>query len=389
MKLFKRKEDFSPVQTASGIRNIHPFSDLSNYSPFTSCEMRLYDSLKEAIPVIDAAIKKTVRLVGGFKVLCDDKKAQAMLSEFLRNVSVNGTGIGIDIFVSCFLEQLLTYGTAVGEIVLSEGCKVSALYNASLDDISLKRGENPLDVKVYRKEISGDIPIDADELISICTLSPKPGNVYGTSLLKGLPFISGILLTIFNTVGTNWERVGNVRFSVSYKPTDSNDRAFAKERTEQIARAWSETMRDGRVSDFVSVGDVSIKVIGADNQILDSEIPVRQLLEQIVSKLSIPPFLLGLQWSSTERMASQQADILTSELEYYRRLLEPTIRKICKIYLRSVGIDCDTEIEWDSINLQDETELAQARLNNANAEAVEIENIKARNEVEMNGQQRT
>lgn len=177
MKLFKRKEDFSPVQTASGIRNIHPFSDLSNYSPFTSCEMRLYDSLKEAIPVIDAAIKKTVRLVGGFKVLCDDKKAQAMLSEFLRNVSVNGTGIGIDIFVSCFLEQLLTYGTAVGEIVLSEGCKVSALYNASLDDISLKRGENPLDVKVYRKEISGDIPIDADELISICTLSPKPGNV--------------------------------------------------------------------------------------------------------------------------------------------------------------------------------------------------------------------
>lgn len=382
MKLFKRKENFSPVQTASGIKNVHPFSDLSNYSPFTSCEMKLYDSLKEAIPVIDAAIKKTVRLVGGFKVLCDNEKAQTLLSEFLRSVSVNGTGTGIDIFVSCFLEQLLTYGTAVGEIVLSEDCKVSALYNASLDDISLKRGKNPLDVQIYRKEVGGDVPIDAGELISICTLSPKPGSVYGTSILKGLPFISGILLTIFNTVGTNWERVGNVRFAVSYKPTDSNDMAFAKERTEQIAKAWSETMRDGRASDFISVGDVSIKVIGADNQILDSEIPVRQLLEQIVSKLSIPPFLLGLQWSSTERMASQQADILTSELEYYRRLLEPTIRKVCEIYLRSVGFDCNFEIEWDNINLQDETELAQARLNNAKAEAVEIENMKARNGVE-------
>ena len=369
MKLFKRKENFSPVQTASGIRNVHPFSDLSGYSPFTSCEFKLYDSLKEAIPVIDAAIKKTVRLVGGFKAVCEDENAQIKLAEFLRSVNVNGT--------------------AVGEVVLSEDCEISALYNASLDDIVLKRGNNPLDVRIYRKEIEGNVPIDMDELISICTLSPKPGNVYGTSLLKGLPFISGILLTIFNTVGTNWERVGNVRFAVSYKPTDSNDRAFAKERTEQIAKAWSETMRDSRASDFVSVGDVSIKVIGADNQILDSEIPVRQLLEQIVSKLSIPPFLLGLQWSSTERMASQQADILTSELEYYRRLLEPTIRKICGVYLRTIGFDCNFTIEWDNINLQDETELAQARLNNANAEAVEIQNIKLRNEVEINGQQGT
>lgn len=74
MKLFKRKENFSPVQTASGIRNVHPFSDLSGYSPFTSCEFKLYDSLKEAIPVIDAAIKKTVRLVGGFKAICEDEK---------------------------------------------------------------------------------------------------------------------------------------------------------------------------------------------------------------------------------------------------------------------------------------------------------------------------
>ena len=108
------------------------------------------------------------------------------------------------------------------------------------------------------------------------------------------------------------------------------------------------------------------------------------MLEQIVSKLSIPPFLLGLQWSSTERMASQQADILTSELEYYRRLLEPTIRKICAIFLRISGYDCNAEIVWDNINLQDETELATARLNNAKAEETEIANQKVR-EAELNG----
>lgn len=123
--------------------------------------------------------------------------------------------------------------------------------------------------------------------------------------------------------------------------------------------------------DFVSVGDVSIKVIGADNQILDSEVPVRQLLEQIVAKLSVPPFLLGLSWSSTERMASQQCDILTSELEWYRALVTPVITKICCLFLRMEGFDDGVEIEWNNINLQDETELAQARLWRAQAQEIE------------------
>ena len=42
------------------------------------------------------------------------------------------------------------------------------------------------------------------------------------------------------------------------------------------------------VSDFVAVGDVQIKAIGADGQQMDSEVPVRQMLEQIVAKMGIP-----------------------------------------------------------------------------------------------------
>ena len=78
---------------------------------------------------------------------------------------------------------------------------------------------------------------------------------------------------------------------------------------------------EGEIRDFVAVGDVDIRVIGADNQFIATEVPVRQLLEQIVAKLGLPPFLLGLSWSSTERMSSQQSDLLTGELESYRRLL--------------------------------------------------------------------
>ncbi len=116
---------------------------------------------------------------------------------------------------------------------------------------------------------------------------------------------------------------------------------------------------------------MDIKVIGAENQLFDTNVPVRQLLEQIVAKLSIPPFLLGLSWNTTERMSSQQADILTSELEYYRRLLTPVLREIGCAYLLSQGIDAECSVEWDNINLQDESALAEARLKNAQAAEIE------------------
>ena len=132
----------------------------------------------------------------------------------------------------------------------------------------------------------------------------------------------------------------------------------------------------GSVKDFVAAGDVQIKVIGAENQLIDTEIPVRQLLEQMISKLSIPPFLLGLNWSSTERMSSQQADILTSELEYYRRLMTPILRRIGLTFLRLNGIDSDISVEWANINLQDEEALAKARLYNAQAKQLELINQK-------------
>ena len=95
------------------------------------------------------------------------------------------------------------------------------------------------------------------------------------------------------------------------------------------------------------------------------------MLEEIVAKMGIPPFLLGLSWSSTERMSSQQADILTSELEAYRRLLNPVIEKICTLWMRLHGLEPKFTIEWDTITLQDAVDLADARLMNAQAAQIE------------------
>ncbi len=127
------------------------------------------------------------------------------------------------------------------------------------------------------------------------------------------------------------------------------------------------SQKAGIIKDFVAVGDVSVKVIGADGQPLDMQVPVRCILEQLIAKLGIPPFMLGLSWSTTERMSSQQADILTSELEAYRRYLTPVIIRILRIWAGLNGVCSEFAVKWHDINLQDEVELARAELLRAQA----------------------
>ena len=132
--------------------------------------------------------------------------------------------------------------------------------------------------------------------------------------------------------------------------------------------------RGGDVRDFVSVGDVSIRAIGADNVMPDTEVPMRQLLEQLVAKTGLPPFLLGLSWSSTERMSSQQADMLTSEITALRRSLTPMMDRVCRLWLRMHGYGCRFRVEWDDINLQDLVEENKAELYREQARKLRLEN---------------
>jgi len=131
--------------------------------------------------------------------------------------------------------------------------------------------------------------------------------------------------------------------------------------------------RSGSVRDFVAVGDVDIKVIGADSPVLDSQVPVRQILEQLVARTGIPPFMLGLSWSSTERMSTQQADVLTSEITAIRRGLEPALSRVAELWLRLHGYDDRVEILWEDINLQDMVEEARAQLYRAQAQSLKEE----------------
>lgn len=374
MKLFERKkQSVNTDVAATGVSQLYGnrFSFADDGIGFSRAELQLYSNLRRKVPVIDGAISKIVRLTGGFRVVCRDSAAQKLLDDFLMNVNVGGNQKGLCAFIDSYTDSLLTFGTAVGEMVLSDNMHTFSLYNAPLEGIALHRNrENPLRVDISALSQGGEVPVKNPERVLVSVLSPSEGELYGNSLLRGLPFVSAVLMQIFETIGTNWERVGNLRYAVTYRPgNDSLDKAYAKDRVMQIAKGWRDAMKSGgEVKDFIAVGDVDIKVIGADNQILDSEIPVRQLMEQIVAKTGLPPFMLGLNWSTSERMAQQQTDVLTSELWHYRRLLTPVIMQIAAMFLRMHGYSPECTVEWDEISLLDETEQAKALYYRAQAE---------------------
>lgn len=340
--------------------------------PLRPPEAAVYEGLREAVPIIDAALQKIVRLTAGVQVTCGDPAGQRFLDRFLREVPVGAGGVGLESFLAGYLMSLLTYGSAVGEMVPDPaGEGIAALYLSDLRDLELCRGESPLEARLLVRGPGGLRPLPYPELVFFSALDPAPGEVAGRSLLRGLPFLSGVLMQIYQAVGQNFQRIGALRYAVTAKPGPGSD---ARQVADTIAREWTGAMdaaAQGEIRDFVAVGDVEIKVIGADNQFIDTQVPVRQILEQIVAKTGLPPFLLGLSWSTTERMSRQQADILTTELESYRAILAPVVERICRMALDLAGIPGGVTVDWQSISLQDETELAQARLTNARAALIE------------------
>lgn len=110
------------------------------------------------------------------------------------------------------------------------------------------------------------VPVKHPNLVLMSMLSPEPREVRDMSILRRLPFLGEVLVRIYHTTSINWDCVGSTHFTVTYKPSGEGDRAYGTERTRQIADRWNRAMRPGAgMSDFVTAGDVSIRMVGASN----------------------------------------------------------------------------------------------------------------------------
>ena len=362
MKWFRKQT--APAGASVQLRETghHPFGLLGQYVPMRSGEIRLYRAVREAVPVVDAAIYKLIRMVGGVTAACSDPAAERGLGEFLRTVPAGRGQYGVNAFLEGYLDALLPCGRAIGEIVPAAGNReIAAVLWGRVEDIEIREGDHPLAFTICGPDEQGRMgPLPCQDLLLFTPLNPAADSPYGVSLLRGLPFLTDILMKIYHTIGINWERCGSLRFAVTCRDGGNGQ---AEERSRMLSGEWSRAMQDtrsGSVRDFVAVGDVDIQVIGADAPVLDSEVPVRQILEQLVARTGIPPFLLGLSWSSTERMSSQQADIMTSELAALRRAIIASLQS----HISTLEIQLN--------NIRREESLARTRIASAPRQSTEL-----------------
>jgi hypothetical protein len=230
-------------------------------------------------------------------------------------------------------------------------------------------------------------PLPAD--LTLYVIRAQDGDdPHGVSLLRSLPFVSQVLMRIHSSIGFAWERFGDPTYMVSYVPPkdfadDGNltkTSAIAGDLTSKWKRAMSAKHEGTHREDLVAVGDIRIRAIGADGNVLDAEVPNRVILEQIVARLGLPPFMLGLSWSTTERMSTQQGEVLIAEIKDLRTALAPVITKVIDTWLAVQGLARARgmyRLAWSEVTLQDAVQMAQARLLNARAEALEASNASA------------
>lgn len=351
----------------------HPFGVLDGYVPLGGGNARCYHAIREALPLVDAAVAKLVRLTGGFSAACPrNGAAERGLRQFVETVNVGRGQRGLQAFLDRYLDSLLTNGQAVGEIVTRGYRDIAAVLCGNVADVRVREGASPLEFQLCSAEGAEAAPFPRQELLLFTPFMPEAENPYGVSLLRSMPYLAKVLLTIYESMESNFERSGNQRYALTYHPGgDVLDRASAAERVQKIASEWSAAMqstRGGQVKDFVALGDLDIKTIGADGGFPDTETAVRLLLEQLVSRTGLPPFLLGLSWSSTERMSAQQADVMTSEIWGIRRSLTPVLERVCGLWMAMHGYAEDFEIVWNDVNLQDELDEAKARWYDAQTE---------------------
>ena len=79
----KRKREGAGVGTQLRNAAVHPYRTALSFTPMGTPELRLYRAMREAIPVLDAAILKLVRLTGGFTVRCADRQAELVRSRLV------------------------------------------------------------------------------------------------------------------------------------------------------------------------------------------------------------------------------------------------------------------------------------------------------------------
>lgn len=345
-------------------------------------DAQFYEFLREAIPVMDAAIWRLVSLDGFLVVEGNNSALVDEIQDWMESVPVNDLQTGLQAFHQNFSNEAFEQGFTLGEFV-ANSARTDIIGLRVADSKYIKFNRTPTEMEIWQRA-DGDLQerkLNTANLLYWSILNENQ-NPYGTPLFRSCEFVAQVLATMHNSLLNVWERFGDPSFSLVYK-TGRKDGNNHKDRCDALAKDLDSVVRAkrlGKSADFVHAidkdSDIDIKVIGAVEQVLELEIPARHILEQIVSKTGLPPWMLGMHWSTTERLAEFESEMVLADIVTRQSAKLPTFKRVITTLLKMRGRTWkkgDWELKFQQVNLHDVEKQARARFLNAQADMMGVE----------------
>ncbi len=379
-----------------------------------------YEILREGIPIIDSAIRRLISLNGTIKIIGDNGPIVRVLEDFCLYVPVNDKQKGIHAFLENASNETFEQGFTLAEFVATKDLKdIAGLRVADSKQIIFRKNDAGQAEAWYR--YPGNTPARTygrpesivEQILTATynqaiwinglweeklnpenklyfSINNENSDPYGVSIMRSMEFVSKILMTMQNSLANVWERFGDPIYHVSYKTTKrdigGDDVEKRRQKLQTDFQSVINSKRSGKSADLVTAinadADIVIKVIGYDNQILQLEAPARHVLEQIVSKTNLPAWMLGIYWSTTERMATLEVESALQDAKIRQLTMIPEFIRLFSMYLKLRGFkwktittDIEKPGDWGMVfetpNLRDLVSQAQARFLNAQADMMQ------------------
>jgi len=361
-----RSYEQHPWQQVLG--GFEPAALLNNY--------KVYDAIRQAIPFVDVGLRKFSRLVAGFHVTCEVEATQQAVDVFLEQVRCNDIQRGFRAFEMRHVNALLQYGRAIGEIVpTTTGRDIYQLMPIAPAKVRLQRNDAGEIVIGEEDGFGGFREYEHQELLLYNVIGGEIDNLFGVSLLRAIPFVAETMLMMENAIKQQWRRQGAPAFvfedrvpkEAGLTPEQLKKREAAVRKAVKLwaQRGWE---KQG-VMDFTisTQGEFIVTTLGADAKQLEYKETLRSLEEQIVASIELAPFLLGLQWSTTERLSQQQADAIIAAVDDVRAEVGSDWMRVLDWWQRLTGTQGEMVVNWEPVMLQDVVETARAEFMQAQA----------------------
>ncbi len=362
-----------------------PYTSYFNHFIARKVEPVFHEFLRESIPVIDAAINRLVSLDGHIKVQGESDRLEREIREWSDQVIVNDVQRGLQAFHQSISNEAFEQGFGVGEFVASRARNdIVSLRTADSKFIRFRRKRTGDGLEILQKsDDDRDWRVLTPDNLVYFSVHNENQNPYGTPLMRSCEFVCKCLVTIQNATLNVWERFGDPSFHIIYKTSkrDGADHAARRRQIEDEFNTAVRAKREGRSADFIRAIDkdseIKIEVIGHDNQIIEMEVPARHVLEQIIAKTGLPSWMLGMHWSTTERLSNAEAEMVLADVATRQAAKLPLFTRLVSTMLQMRGVRYkpgDWEVSFENVHLHDVVAQAQARFLNAQADMYYLQN---------------